>query len=113
MAYANSADPDQSLIRIYTVCHSTKYFKKQLHQKQKLCQKCTEQSVRIFRTYCEKKNPPKTWKCSAAKSADGAKLTELLVRLSDIRTVCEHLCDLKPVIRLGLPLAVLYQYFIN
>ena len=34
IAYANSVDPDQtallrsSLIMIYTVCHSTKYFKK-------------------------------------------------------------------------------------
>ena len=40
-AYANSADPDQtatrsSRIKVYTVCHSTKYFKKQLHKKQNL-----------------------------------------------------------------------------
>ena len=41
MTYANSANPDQtapegsSLIRVYTVCHSTKYFKKQL-QKSKI-----------------------------------------------------------------------------
>ena len=40
MAYANSVDPDQTapeggnLIRVYTVCHSTKYFKKQLRKKQ-------------------------------------------------------------------------------
>ena len=44
MAYANSADPDQTApegaawIRVYTVCHSTKYFKKQLHKKQNLGQ---------------------------------------------------------------------------
>ena len=42
--YANSADPDQtapgrsSLIRVYTVCLSTSYFKKQLHKKQNLGQ---------------------------------------------------------------------------
>ena len=41
---ANNADPDQiapksSLIRVYTVCHSTKYSKKQLYKKQKLFQK--------------------------------------------------------------------------
>ena len=48
MAYANSADPDQtapersSLIRVYTVCHSTKYFKKELHKKQNLGQKSME-----------------------------------------------------------------------
>ena len=37
MAQANSADPDQiafSLIRVYTVCHSTKHFKKQLYKKE-------------------------------------------------------------------------------
>ena len=44
MTYANSADPDQtapegavlrsSLIRVCTVCHSRKYFKKQLYKKQ-------------------------------------------------------------------------------
>ena len=28
-----------SLIRVYTVCHSTKYFKKQLHKKQNKCSK--------------------------------------------------------------------------
>ena len=44
MAYANSADPDQtaprsSLIWVYTVCHSTMYFKKQLHKKQILDEK--------------------------------------------------------------------------
>ena len=33
MVYANIADPDQ-MIRVYTVCHSTKYFKKHLHKKQ-------------------------------------------------------------------------------
>ena len=37
MEYANSADPDQtSLIKVYTVCYLTKYFKKQLHKKQNL-----------------------------------------------------------------------------
>ena len=40
LAYVNSVDPDQtapsSLIRVYTVCHSNKYFKKQLHRKQNL-----------------------------------------------------------------------------
>ena len=42
MAYANSADPDQTAPQeqsdqvLYTVCHSTKYFKKQLHKKQNL-----------------------------------------------------------------------------
>ena len=43
MAYANNVDPDQtarsSLIRVYTVCHSTLYFKKQLPKKQNLGQK--------------------------------------------------------------------------
>ena len=35
IAYANSADQDQTaLIKFYTVSHSTKYFKKQLHKKQ-------------------------------------------------------------------------------
>ena len=43
MAYANSVDPDQSsLIRVYTVCHSAKYFKKQLHKKQNLGQNSLE-----------------------------------------------------------------------
>ena len=31
-----------SLIRVYTVCHSTKDFKKQLHEKQNLNQKYME-----------------------------------------------------------------------
>ena len=31
-----------SLIRVYIVCHSTKYFKKLLHKKQNLGQKCVE-----------------------------------------------------------------------
>ena len=31
-----------SLIRVYTVCHSTKYFKEQLHKKQTLGQKSME-----------------------------------------------------------------------
>ena len=36
IAYANSVNPDQtgpsSLIREYTVCHSTKYSKKRVHK---------------------------------------------------------------------------------
>ena len=39
MAHANSADPDQTapgLIRVYTVCHSSRFFKKQMHKKQNL-----------------------------------------------------------------------------
>ena len=36
MVYANRADPGQttpsSLIRVYAVCYSTKYVKKQLHK---------------------------------------------------------------------------------
>ena len=50
IAYTNKADPDQtaheeqldlrsSLIRVYTVCHSTMYFKKQVHKKQNLGKK--------------------------------------------------------------------------
>ena len=39
--YANSVDPDQTAslgaVRVYTVCHTTKYFKKQLYKKQTLC----------------------------------------------------------------------------
>ena len=37
IAYANSVDPDKTvpLIRVYSVCHSMKYFKKQLHKKLK------------------------------------------------------------------------------
>ena len=40
MAYANSVDPDRmasesSLIRVNIVCHSTKYFKRELHKKAK------------------------------------------------------------------------------
>ena len=45
MAYANSADPDKDQRGgggVYTVCHSTKYFKKQLHKKQTLGQICLE-----------------------------------------------------------------------
>ena len=41
MAYAKSADPDQTAPkgqsdRVYTVCHSTKHFKRQLSKKQNL-----------------------------------------------------------------------------
>ena len=43
VAYANSADPDQTvLIKVYTVCHSIKYFKKQNHKMQNLNQKGME-----------------------------------------------------------------------
>ena len=31
MACTNSADPDQTLIRVFTVCHYTEYFNKQQH----------------------------------------------------------------------------------
>ena len=51
MAYANSADPDQtgsSLIRVCTVCQSTKYFKKQLHKKQKLGKKVWNEVFKIL-----------------------------------------------------------------
>ena len=34
MPHANSVDP--VLIRVYTICHSTKYFKKQLHKSKTL-----------------------------------------------------------------------------
>ena len=55
VAYANSADPDltapSSLIRVYTVCHSTEYLKKQLHKKQNLGQKSTDYSIKDFRTF--------------------------------------------------------------
>ena len=45
--YTNIADPDQtapwsSLIWVYTVCYSTKYFKKELHKKQNFGQKSME-----------------------------------------------------------------------
>ena len=40
-----------SLIRVYSVCHSTKYFKKQLNKKQYLDQKCMGWSVLNFRTF--------------------------------------------------------------
>ena len=45
MIYAISADPDQtapSLIRVYTVCFSIKYFKQHLHKNQNLGQKGME-----------------------------------------------------------------------
>ena len=52
MIYANSADPDQTaLIRVYIVCHSTKYFKKQLHKKRNLGQNSMELNVLNFRTF--------------------------------------------------------------
>ena len=48
--YANSEDPDSfqsSLIRVYTVCNSTKYFEKQLHKKQNLGQKIWNKAFEI------------------------------------------------------------------
>ena len=39
-----------SLIRVCAVCHSTKYFKKQLHEKQNAGKKSIEWSVQNFRT---------------------------------------------------------------
>ena len=43
MAYENSADPDQTAPeRVYTVCYSTKFIKRQLHKKQNLGTKSTE-----------------------------------------------------------------------
>ena len=42
MTYANNADQDQSLIWIYTVCHSTKYFKKEQHKNKNLGKKSME-----------------------------------------------------------------------
>ena len=47
MAYANSADSDQTAPKeqsdqVYTVCHSTQHFKWQLHIKQNLSQKRME-----------------------------------------------------------------------
>ena len=52
IAYANNADPDQTapegaLVRVYTVCHSTKHFKTQLHKQQN--------STRYFKTQLHKK----------------------------------------------------------
>ena len=40
MPYTNSADLDQ--IRVFTVCHSTKHFKRQMHKKQNLRHKSME-----------------------------------------------------------------------
>ena len=40
-----------SLIRVFTVCHSIKHFKRQMHKKQNLRQKSMEESVRNFRTF--------------------------------------------------------------
>ena len=57
MAYSNSAAPDEtapsSLIMSYSVCHSTKCFKKQQHKKQNLSKKkkkkkCMEYSLEIL-----------------------------------------------------------------
>ena len=45
-----------SLIKVYTVCHSTKYFKKELHRKQNIDQKRMEKSVRNFRIFTVKFN---------------------------------------------------------
>ena len=69
MAYANSADPDAfrssltwvctvCMIRVYTVCYSTNYFKKQLHKKQKFRErmngiKCSKLlPVKMIRSVC-------------------------------------------------------------
>ena len=56
MAYANSADPDQTAPKgaVWsgaTVCNSTMYFKKQLFEKQKLDQKGMEWSVGNFLSF--------------------------------------------------------------
>ena len=60
ITYANSVVPDQtapkrsSLIRVYTVCQSTKYFKKQLHKKKKISPKTWWNKVferNIYSTY--------------------------------------------------------------
>ena len=61
IAYANNVDPDQTapsgstLIRVYTVCHSFKYFKKQLHESKNLAKKKKKKKkkkyVQIFRTF--------------------------------------------------------------
>ena len=37
-----------SLIRVYTVCHLAKYFKKQLHKKQKLSKKVWNEVFEIL-----------------------------------------------------------------
>ena len=39
LAYSNRSNWGSSLIRVYTVCHTTRYFKKQLHKKKNLGQK--------------------------------------------------------------------------
>ena len=51
MAYAKSADSDKSLLRVYTACHSTKYFRKQLHKKQNLGPTNRHCDVRNFKTF--------------------------------------------------------------
>ena len=49
MAYANSANPDQSAPEgVYTVCHSTKSFNKQLHKNQNLSQKSMRKVFEIL-----------------------------------------------------------------
>ena len=53
MAYANSVDPDHSLftsslIRVYTVCHSTEYFMRQLHKMQNLGQNICNKVLEIL-----------------------------------------------------------------
>ena len=43
ISHANSADPNQTApMRIYNVCYSTKYFVKQMHEKQSLVMKSQE-----------------------------------------------------------------------
>ena len=53
MSYTKVSDLKElcSLIRVYTVCHSATYFKKQLHKKQNLAQKVWNKVVEIFRTF--------------------------------------------------------------
>ena len=53
MAHVNSADPDQSsLIRVYTVCNSTKYFKKHLDKKPTLGKKVWNKCSNFLAIYC-------------------------------------------------------------
>ena len=47
MAYAMQTQIRLLLIRVYTVCHSTKYLKKQLHKKQNIGQKGMEKKVSV------------------------------------------------------------------
>ena len=51
MAYANSADPDLLLIRVYTFCHFTKYFKEKHYIKVKFRPKNNEIKHSKFKTF--------------------------------------------------------------